>query len=87
MLLGLAPLAALPSSPAARLREQVLRLVSSDTPDAVAHRATVLQRTPSFGHHGFPKPLDPPKSSAGGPGRAGRGGGCRGGGGGGASRR
>jgi RNA polymerase sigma factor (sigma-70 family) len=62
MLLGLAPLAALPVIAApAGLREQVLRLVGSDTPAAVAHRADVLQRTPPFGHHGFPKPVDPPK--------------------------
>lgn len=59
LLLGLAPLAAaMPSG----LREQVLRLVSSDTPEAVAHRAGVAQRAPAFGQHGFPKPLDPPKS-------------------------
>src|SRR5580692_3146753 len=64
MLLGLAPLAALPVVAApAGLREQVLRLVSSNTPEAVAHRASVAQRTAPFGHHGFPKPLDPPKSS------------------------
>jgi RNA polymerase sigma factor (sigma-70 family) len=62
MLLGLAPLAALPVVAApAGLREQVLRLVSSNTPEAVAHRASVAQRTAPFGHHGFPKPLDPPK--------------------------
>src|SRR6202047_4906719 len=45
------------------LREQVLRLASSNTPDAAAHRASVAQRTAPFGQHGFPKPLDPPKSS------------------------
>ena len=62
MLLGLAPLAAIPVLAApASLREQVLRLVSSDAPEAAAHRAAVLQRTPPFGHHGFPRPLDPPK--------------------------
>ncbi|MGH3192320.1 MAG: RNA polymerase sigma factor, partial [Streptosporangiaceae bacterium] len=62
MLLGLAPLAAVPVIAApAGLREQVLRLVGSGTPAAVAHRAAVLQRTPPFGHHGFPNPLDPPK--------------------------
>ncbi len=62
MLLGLAPLAAIPVIAApAGLREQVLRLVGSDTQEAVAHRAAVLQRTPPFGHHGFPKPVDPPK--------------------------
>src|SRR5580658_8491913 len=53
MLLGLAPLAALPVVAApAGLREQVLRLVSSNTPEAVAHRASVAQRTAPFGHHG-----------------------------------
>ena len=64
LLLGLAPLAALPiAAMPAGLREQVLRLASSDTPDAAAHRASVAQRTEPFGHHGFPKPLDPPKSA------------------------
>jgi RNA polymerase sigma factor (sigma-70 family) len=63
LLLGLAPLAALPTAAMpAGLREHVLRLASSDTPDAAAHRASVAQRTEPFGHHGFPKPLDPPKS-------------------------
>ena len=63
LLLGLAPLAALPiAAMPAGLREQVLRLASSNTPDAAAHRASVAQRTEPFGHHGFPKPLDPPKS-------------------------
>ena len=62
LLLGLAPLLALPGVVPPGLREQVLRLASSDTPDAVAHRASVAQRTEPFGHHGFPKPLDPPKS-------------------------
>jgi RNA polymerase sigma factor (sigma-70 family) len=63
LLLGLAPLAALPTAAMpAGLREQVLRLASSDTPDAAVHRASVAQRTEPFAHHGFPKPLDPPKS-------------------------
>jgi RNA polymerase sigma factor (sigma-70 family) len=63
LLLGLAPLAALPTAAMPPgLREHVLRLASSDTPDAAAHRASVAQRTEPFGHHGFPKPLDPPKS-------------------------
>jgi RNA polymerase sigma factor (sigma-70 family) len=61
LLLGLAPLAAVAVPPG--LREQVLRLASSNTPDAAAHRASVAQRTAPFGQHGFPKPLDPPKSS------------------------
>jgi RNA polymerase sigma factor (sigma-70 family) len=64
LLLGLAPLAALPTAAVPPgLREQVLRLASSNTPDAAAHRASVAQRTAPFGQHGFPKPLDPPKSS------------------------
>jgi RNA polymerase sigma factor (sigma-70 family) len=64
LLLGLAPLAALGAAAVPPgLREQVLRLASSNTPDAAAHRASVAQRTAPFGHHGFPKPLDPPKSS------------------------
>jgi RNA polymerase sigma factor (sigma-70 family) len=63
LLLGLAPLAALSTGAMpAGLREQVLRLAGSDAPDAAAHRASVAQRTAPFGHHGFPKPLDPPKS-------------------------
>ena len=61
LLLGLAPLAIAAVPPG--LREQVLRLASSNTPDAAAHRASVAARTAAFGHHGFPKPLDPPKSS------------------------
>ena len=64
LLLGLAPLAALPTGVVPPgLREQVLRLASSNTPDAAAHRASVAQRTAPFGHHGFPKPLDPPKAA------------------------
>ena len=64
LLLGLAPLAALPTGAVPPgLREQVLRLASSNTPDAAAHRASVAQRTAAFGHHGFPKPLDPPKAA------------------------
>jgi RNA polymerase sigma factor (sigma-70 family) len=64
LLLGLAPLAALATAAVPPgLREQVLRLASSDTPDALAHRASVAQRTGPFGHEGFPKPLDPPRSA------------------------
>jgi RNA polymerase sigma factor (sigma-70 family) len=63
LLLGLAPLAALPiAAMPAGLRAQVLKLAGSDTPEAVAHRAIVAQRTAAFGQNGFPKPLDPPKS-------------------------
>src|SRR5580693_6037377 len=64
LLLGLAPLAALSTGAVPPgLREQVLRLASGNTPDAAAHRASVAQRTAPFGHHGFPKPLDPPKAA------------------------
>jgi RNA polymerase sigma factor (sigma-70 family) len=61
LLLGLAPLpiAVMPSG----LRTQVLRLVSSDAPGAVAHRASVTKRADMSGPGGFPKPLDPPKSA------------------------
>jgi RNA polymerase sigma factor (sigma-70 family) len=63
LLLGLAPLAALPVTAAPPgLRAHVLRLASSNSPEAVAHRASVAQRVGPFGHQGFPKPLDPPKS-------------------------
>jgi RNA polymerase sigma factor (sigma-70 family) len=64
MLLGLAPLAALPGGAIvpSGLRDRVLRLASSSRPDAVAHRAAVAGRTAAFGEHGFPKPLDPPKT-------------------------
>ncbi|MGH3254079.1 MAG: sigma-70 family RNA polymerase sigma factor [Streptosporangiaceae bacterium] len=63
LLLGLAPLAALPiAAMPAGMRAAVLKLASSDTPEAVAHRAIVAQRTTWFGHTGFPKPLDPPKT-------------------------
>ena len=61
LLLGLAPLPIAVMPPG--LRSQVLRLVSSDTPDAVAHRASVTQRADMSGPGGFPKPLDPPKSA------------------------
>jgi len=63
LLLGLAPLAALPATGLpAGLRAHVLRLASSNTPEAAAHRASVAQRLGPFGRQGFPKPLDPPKS-------------------------
>ena len=64
MLLGLAPLAALPAGAVAPagLRDQVLRLASSNRPEAIAHRATVAGRIGPFSQHGFPRPLDPPKA-------------------------
>jgi RNA polymerase sigma factor (sigma-70 family) len=62
LLLGLAPLAALPVAAVPHgLRAEVLRLASSDTPEAVAHRASVAQRAATFGHQGFPKPVDAPR--------------------------
>ena len=64
MLLGLAPLAALPATAVAPagLRDQVLRLASSDRPEAIAQRASIAGRTGSFSQQGFPKPLDLPKA-------------------------
>jgi len=62
LLLGIAPLAALPAIAAPPgLREQVLRLASSNRPEAIAHRASVAARRQQFGEQGFPKPLDPPR--------------------------
>jgi len=61
LLLGLAPLPIAVMPPG--LRTQVLRLVSSDAPGAVAHRASVEKRADMSGPGGFPKPLDPPKSA------------------------
>ena len=61
LLLGLAPLPLAVMPPG--LRSQVLKLVSSNTPGAVAHRASVAQRADMSGPGGFPKPLDPPKSA------------------------
>jgi RNA polymerase sigma factor (sigma-70 family) len=57
MLLGVAPLAALPAG----LRDQVLRLCTDGTPEALARRASIVDRAGPFGHSGFPVPLDPPK--------------------------
>ena len=59
LLLGLAPVPIMAMPPG--LRSQVLRLASSNTPEAMAHRADVAQRAAVFGHQGFPQPLDPPK--------------------------
>ena len=83
LLLGLAPLAALPiAAMPAGLRAQVLRLASSNTPEALAHRADVAQRAAAFGRHGFPK-RPTRRGLYGGPGRRSRrgrrGGGRRGG--------
>ena len=63
MLLGIAPIAALPLMAGglpAGLRDQVLRLATGNAPTAVAHRAAVAKTSYSFGHHGFPRPLHQP---------------------------
>jgi RNA polymerase sigma factor (sigma-70 family) len=63
MLLGIAPIAALPLMTGglpAGFRDQVLRLVTGHSPAAVAHRAAVTKTSYSFGHHGFPRPLHQP---------------------------
>ncbi len=63
LLLGLAPLVTLPiAAMPAGMRGHVLRLASSDTPEAIARRASVAQHAALFGPDGFPKPVDPPKS-------------------------
>jgi RNA polymerase sigma factor (sigma-70 family) len=63
MLLGIAPIAALPllaGALPAGFRDQVLRLATGHSPAAVAHRAAVAKTSYSFGHHGFPRPLHQP---------------------------
>jgi hypothetical protein len=63
MLLGIAPIAALPllaGALPAGFRDQVLRLATGNSPAAVAHRAAVAKTSYSFGHHGFPRPLHQP---------------------------
>ena len=59
------PVAALPLAGAALpagLRYQVLRAATGNSPQAVARRAAVARTSRPFGHHGFPKPLHPPKA-------------------------
>jgi RNA polymerase sigma factor (sigma-70 family) len=65
MLLGIAPIAALPLMAGglpAGLRDQVLRLATGNSPAAVAHRAAAAKTSYSFGHQGFPRPLHQPGS-------------------------
>jgi RNA polymerase sigma factor (sigma-70 family) len=65
MFLAALPVAALPLATTALpagLRDQVLRAATGNSPPAVAHRAVVARTTYPFGHHGFPKPLHPPKA-------------------------
>jgi RNA polymerase sigma factor (sigma-70 family) len=63
MLLGVAPIAALPLMAGglpAGFRDQVLQMATGNSPAAVAHRAAVAKTSYSFGPHGFPKPLHQP---------------------------
>ena len=65
MLLGIAPIAALPLMAGGLpggFRDQVLRIATGNSPAAVAHRAAVAKTSYSFGHHGFPRPLHQPGS-------------------------
>jgi RNA polymerase sigma factor (sigma-70 family) len=65
MLLGIAPIAALPLMAGglpAGFRDQLLRMATGNSPAAVAHRAAVAKTPYSFGHHGFPRPLHQPGS-------------------------
>jgi RNA polymerase sigma factor (sigma-70 family) len=66
MLLGIAPIAALPLMAGGLpggFRDQVLRLATGNSPAAVAHRAAAAKTSYSFGHHGFPRPLHQPGPS------------------------
>jgi RNA polymerase sigma factor (sigma-70 family) len=56
LLLGAAAVPAVAMPPG--LRTRVLRLASSNTPDAVAHRAELTQRAEMAGAGGFPVPFD-----------------------------
>ena len=61
LLLGAAAVPAVAMPPG--LRSRVLRLASSDTPEAVAHRDALTQRAVMAGASGFPVPFDHPKSA------------------------
>jgi len=64
MLLGAVPIAALPLAAAvpSALRDQVLRAATGNSPAAAAHPAAAARTMYAFGHHGFPRPLDPPRT-------------------------
>ena len=65
MLLGVAPIAALPLMAGGLpggFRDQVLQIATGNSPAAVAHRAAVAKTSHSFGPHGFPQPLHQPGS-------------------------
>lgn len=55
MLLSVLPLVTLPAG----LRQQVLRLVSDRSPDAVRYRAAIVRRAGKFRESGFPVQLSP----------------------------
>src|SRR5579859_2529527 len=59
LLLGAAAVPAVAMPPG--LRSRVLRLASSNTPEAVAHRAALAHRAVMSGAGGFPVPFDHPK--------------------------
>ncbi|MGD0241791.1 MAG: sigma-70 family RNA polymerase sigma factor [Streptosporangiaceae bacterium] len=61
MMLGVAPVLALPlaASLPGGLRNQVMQAVFGSSPASVAHRASLGHTPYSFGHHGFPQPLNP----------------------------
>lgn len=64
MFLGAMPIAGLPLASAALPlvhRDPVLRAAAGNSP-AAAHRAAVGRTMCTFGHHGFPRPLDPPRA-------------------------
>jgi RNA polymerase sigma factor (sigma-70 family) len=56
ILLSLLPVIPMPGD----LRQRTLALVADKSPDAVAHRARVMNRAGQFGTDGFPVQLDPP---------------------------
>lgn len=63
MLLGVAPIAALPllaHGLPAGFKGQVLQIATGNSPVAAAHRAAVAKTSYSFGSQGFPQPLHQP---------------------------
>lgn len=66
MFLGVTPIVALPLADAAALlpgfRDQVMRAATGQSSAALAHRAAATRTAYRFGHHGFPRPLDPARA-------------------------
>jgi len=64
MLLGVTPIIALPLAAALRpgFRDQVLQAATAHSPAAAMHGAAVTPTAYSFGPHGFPRPLAPPRA-------------------------